>query len=102
MNSLYSCRITPRSRRRFYTSPNSVLRFPTIRVVTSLPAKEAMDAPVICVNTGEAEDLKFSYSPGMDSFPAIYIRDGSSGIQYELEDMDGIKDNCLLDRKSVV
>ena len=48
------------------------------------------------VNTGEAEDLKFSYSPGMDSFPAIYVRDGSSGIQYELEDMDGIKENCLL------
>lgn len=39
---------------------------------------------------------KFSYSPGMDSFPAIYIRDGSSGIQYELEDMEEIKDRCLL------
>ena len=39
---------------------------------------------------------KFSYSPGMDSFPAIYIRDGSSGIQYELEDMDEIKESCLL------
>jgi len=39
---------------------------------------------------------KFSYSPGMDSFPAIYIRDGSSGIQYELEDMDEIKGGCLL------
>ena len=39
---------------------------------------------------------KFSYSPGMDSFPAIYIRDGSSGIQYELEDMDEIKERCLL------
>jgi hypothetical protein len=39
---------------------------------------------------------KFSYSPGMDSFPAIYIRDGSSGIQYELEDMEEIKERCLL------
>jgi len=39
---------------------------------------------------------KFSYSPGMDTFPAIYIRDGSSGIQYELEDMDEIKERCLL------
>jgi len=39
---------------------------------------------------------KFSYSPGMDSFPAIYIRDGSSGIQYELEDMDEMKEKCLL------
>jgi len=39
---------------------------------------------------------KFSYSPGMDTFPAIYIRDGSSGIQYELEDMDEMKERCLL------
>lgn len=39
---------------------------------------------------------KFSYSPGMDTFPAIYIRDGSSGIQYELEDMDEIKGGSLL------
>lgn len=39
---------------------------------------------------------KFSYSPGMDSFPGIYIRDGSSGVQYELEDMDEIKERCLL------
>ena len=39
---------------------------------------------------------KFSYSPGMDSFPAIYIRDGSSGVQYELEDMDEMKEKCLL------
>ena len=39
---------------------------------------------------------KFSYSPGQDNFPAIYIRDPSSGVQYELEDMDEVKDRCLL------
>lgn len=39
---------------------------------------------------------KFSYNPGQDNFPAIYIRDPSSGVQYELEDMDEIKDRCLL------
>lgn len=39
---------------------------------------------------------KFSYSPGKDNFPAIYIRDPSSGVQYELEDIDEIKDKCLL------
>ncbi|TFY64773.1 hypothetical protein EVJ58_g2390 [Rhodofomes roseus] len=39
---------------------------------------------------------KFSYNPGQENFPAIYIRDPSSGVQYELEDMDEIKDRCLL------
>lgn len=39
---------------------------------------------------------KFSYSPGKDNFPAIYIRDPSSGIQYELEDVDEVKSGCLL------
>jgi hypothetical protein len=39
---------------------------------------------------------KFAYSPGQGDFPAIYIRDPSSGVQYELEDMDEVKDRCLL------
>lgn len=39
---------------------------------------------------------KFSYNPGMENFPAIYINDPSSHIQYELEDMDEIKDKSLL------
>jgi hypothetical protein len=39
---------------------------------------------------------KFSYNPGLENFPAIYIRDPSSQVQYELEDTDEVKDNCLL------
>ena len=39
---------------------------------------------------------KFSYSPGKDNFPAIYIRDTSTGVQYELEDMEEVKDKSLL------
>ncbi|KAI6042045.1 actin interacting protein 3-domain-containing protein [Pisolithus marmoratus] len=39
---------------------------------------------------------KFSYNPGMENFPAIYIRDPSSGVQYELEDMEEVKEKCLL------
>lgn len=39
---------------------------------------------------------KFSYSPGKDNFPAIYIRDPSSGVQYELEEIEEIHDKCLL------
>ncbi|KAG7093572.1 hypothetical protein E1B28_007242 [Marasmius oreades] len=39
---------------------------------------------------------KFSYNPGLEKFPAIYIRDPSSGVQYELEDMGEVKQSCLL------
>lgn len=39
---------------------------------------------------------KFSYNPGLENFPAIYIRDPSSQVQYELEDADEVKDKCLL------
>lgn len=28
----------------------------------------------------------FNYSPGSDDFPSIYIRDGASGVEYELEE----------------
>ncbi|EIW79298.1 AIP3-domain-containing protein [Coniophora puteana RWD-64-598 SS2] len=39
---------------------------------------------------------KFSYNPGLENFPAIYIRDPSSGVQYELEDIDEVQEKCLL------
>ena len=39
---------------------------------------------------------KFSYNPGLENFPAIYIRDPASGVQYELEDTDDVKEKCLL------
>ncbi|TFK39995.1 actin interacting protein 3-domain-containing protein [Crucibulum laeve] len=39
---------------------------------------------------------KFAYNPGQENFPAIYIRDPSSEVQYELEDTDEVKDRCLL------
>ncbi|THH13753.1 hypothetical protein EW146_g6507 [Bondarzewia mesenterica] len=39
---------------------------------------------------------RFAYNPGQENFPAIYIRDPSSGVQYELEDMDEVKEKCLL------
>jgi hypothetical protein len=39
---------------------------------------------------------KFAYNPGQDNFPAIYIRDPSSGVQYELEDVEEVKEKCLL------
>ena len=39
---------------------------------------------------------KFSYNPGLENFPAIYIRSPSDGVQYELENMDEVQEKCLL------
>ena len=39
---------------------------------------------------------RFSYNPGLENFPAIYIRDPSSGVQYELENTDEVQERCLL------
>lgn len=39
---------------------------------------------------------RFQYSPGTDDFPAIYLRDPQSGVQYELEDMSEVKDRVVL------
>ncbi|KAF8892058.1 actin interacting protein 3-domain-containing protein [Infundibulicybe gibba] len=39
---------------------------------------------------------KFSYNPGLENFPAIYIRDPSSGVEYELENGDEVREGCLL------
>ena len=39
---------------------------------------------------------RFSYNPGQDNFPSIYIRDGTSGVQYELEDIEEVKSGALL------
>ncbi|KAF6761671.1 bud site selection protein 6 [Ephemerocybe angulata] len=38
----------------------------------------------------------FRITLGKDNFPAIYIRDPSSGVQYELEDVEEVQDKCLL------
>lgn len=39
---------------------------------------------------------KFAYNPGQDNFPDIYIRDPASGVMYELEDVEEVRDKCLL------
>lgn len=39
---------------------------------------------------------KFAYNPGLADFPSIYLRDPSSGVQYELEDVEEIKNNSVL------
>lgn len=39
---------------------------------------------------------QFAYSPGMDDFPEIYIKDPQSGVQYQLEDLDDVQARSLL------
>ena len=39
---------------------------------------------------------RFAYNPGLADFPAIYLRDPLSGVQYELEDVQEIKEHSVL------
>ncbi|KAG8744186.1 Bud site selection protein 6 [Ceratobasidium sp. 414] len=39
---------------------------------------------------------KFAYNPGLDNFPDIYIRDPTSQVMYELEDIREVKEKSLL------
>ncbi|KZP01686.1 AIP3-domain-containing protein [Calocera viscosa TUFC12733] len=39
---------------------------------------------------------KFSYNPGLENFPAIYIEDPSSRIRYELENLDDVQNGSRL------
>ncbi|CDW98895.1 hypothetical protein [Sporisorium scitamineum] len=39
---------------------------------------------------------RFAYSPGMDDFPTIYVKDPGSGVTYELEDLNDVQEGSLL------
>ncbi|KAG9100681.1 Bud site selection protein 6 [Ceratobasidium sp. 370] len=39
---------------------------------------------------------KFAYNPGLDNFPDIYIRDPTSQVMYELEDISEVREKSLL------
>lgn len=39
---------------------------------------------------------RFEYNLGMEDFPDVYIRDNRTGVQYELEDMDDLREGCVL------
>lgn len=39
---------------------------------------------------------RFEYDPGMEDFPDVYIRDNRTGVQYELEDMDDVREGVVL------
>lgn len=39
---------------------------------------------------------RFEYDPGMEDFPDVYLRDNRTGVQFELEDMEDLKDGSVL------
>lgn len=39
---------------------------------------------------------KFEYDSGLDDFPDVYVRDPVSGVGYELEDMDDVRQGSVL------
>jgi hypothetical protein len=56
-------------------------------------------APFNGLSTGKLRMLfmdRFSYSPGKDDFPAIYVKDVNSGVTYEMEDLTEIGDGTVL------
>lgn len=39
---------------------------------------------------------RFEYDPGMEDFPDVYLRDNRTGVQFELEDMEDLREGCVL------
>ncbi|WWC67062.1 uncharacterized protein I206_100969 [Kwoniella pini CBS 10737] len=58
--------------------------------------KAVVDLPVTLSNLRLLFMERFEYDPGMEDFPDVYIRDNRTGVQFELEDMDELKDGCVL------
>lgn len=78
-------------------SPGSATNSFTVFLQVGREVKKATIDPPLTLSTLRMMFVdKFSYSPGLGNFPSIYIRDASSGIQYELEDVDEVRDKCLL------
>jgi len=39
---------------------------------------------------------RFEYDPGKEDFPEVYIRDPRTGVQFELEDIDDLREGTVL------
>ncbi|RXK35498.1 hypothetical protein M231_07230 [Tremella mesenterica] len=58
--------------------------------------KATLDLPVDLSSLKLMFMERFEYDPGMEDFPDVYIRDPRTGVQFELEDMDELKEGCIL------
>lgn len=85
--------VTPVAEPETASSPGQFMVFlqvgRQVKKATIEPIKSFAQLRVLFMN-------KFMYNPGQENFPEIYIRDPSSGVQYELEDVSEVKEKCLL------
>lgn len=58
--------------------------------------KAKIDLPVSLSSLRLLFMERFDYDPGVDNFPDVYIRDPATGVQFELEQMDDLKDGSVL------
>ena len=58
--------------------------------------KAILDHPVTLSSLRLLFMERFDYDPGMEDFPAVYIRDDRIGEDFELEDMDDVRESCVL------
>ncbi|WVQ94003.1 hypothetical protein IAU59_001081 [Kwoniella sp. CBS 9459] len=58
--------------------------------------KATIDLPASMSNLRLLFMERFEYDPGMEDFPDVYIRDNRTGVQFELEEMEDMKDGCVL------
>ncbi|WVF66388.1 hypothetical protein IAT40_001128 [Kwoniella sp. CBS 6097] len=58
--------------------------------------KANIDLPASMSNLRLLFMERFEYDPGMEDFPDVYIRDNRTGVQFELEDMEDLRDGCVL------
>ena len=58
--------------------------------------KVVLDLPITMSSLRLLFMERFEYDPGMEDFPDVYMRDNKTGIQFELEDMEDLRERCVL------
>ncbi|WRT63562.1 uncharacterized protein IL334_000467 [Kwoniella shivajii] len=58
--------------------------------------KASLESPISMSNLRLMFMERFEYDPGMEDFPDVYIRDNRTGVQFELEDMEDLREGCIL------
>lgn len=58
--------------------------------------KTTIELPTSLSNIKLSFMERFEYDPGKEDFPEVYIRDPTTGVQFELEDVDDVRDGTVL------
>ncbi|GAA5909397.1 hypothetical protein JCM6882_000971 [Rhodosporidiobolus microsporus] len=63
---------------------------PSVRKATlSSPPNDVQDLRQLFVE-------RFGYHPGVEGWPEVYVQDEKTGVRYELEDMEEVREGCVL------